>query len=216
MKKINYLKIVAFIILISLFIVFIVNTILKFSIKRSSTLDSENLLDIEHFLDKVANNGFINHTYDDASMIDISEILYYNTYIGNIVDSNSSEYEYLVNTVFNGTQPTGDILTFDPLHIKILYFEKTGLDISQNSNPNIQLKYCKTYASSKQISMKENYIYCYAYSDTHHINAKCLSGNVNNGIYHIIYCDANTPENQYEVTLKKSGNGYIFIQNKKI
>jgi len=64
--------------------------------------------------------------------------------------------------------------------------------------------------------MKENYIYCYAYSDTHHINAKCLSGNVNNGIYHIIYCDANTPENQYEVTLKKSGNGYIFIQNKKI
>lgn len=52
MKKINYLKIVAFIILISLFIVFIVNTILKFSIKRSSTLDSETLLDIEHFLIK--------------------------------------------------------------------------------------------------------------------------------------------------------------------
>lgn len=49
MKKINYLKIVAFIILISLFIVFIVNTILKFSTKRSSTLDSETLLDIEHF-----------------------------------------------------------------------------------------------------------------------------------------------------------------------
>ena len=216
MKKINYLKIVAFIILISLFIVFIVNTILKFSIKRSSTLDSETLLDIEHFLNKAANNGFINHTYDDASMIDISEILYYNTYIGNIIDSNSPEYEYLVNTVFNGTPPTGDILTFDPLHIKILYFEKTGLDISQNSNPNIQLKYCKTYASSKQISKKEKYIYCYAYRDTHHINAKCLSGNVNNGIYHIIYCDANTPENQYEVTLKKSGNGYIFIQNKKI
>ena len=216
MKKINYLKIVAFIILISLFIVFIVNTILKFSIKRSSTLDSETLLDIEHFLNKVANNGFINHTYDDASMIDISEILYYNTYIGNIIDSSSPEYEYLVNTVFNGTPPTGDILTFDPLHIKILYFEKTGLDISQNSNPNIQLKYCKTYANSKQISMKENYIYCYDYSDTNHINAKCLSGNVNNGIYHIIYCDANTPENQYKVTLKKSGNGYIFIQNKKI
>ena len=62
MKKINYLKIAAFIILISLFIVFIVNTILKFSIKRSSTLDSETLLDIEHFLNKVANNGFINHT----------------------------------------------------------------------------------------------------------------------------------------------------------
>ena len=158
MKKINYLKIVAFIILISLFIVFIVNTILKFSIKRSSTLDSETLLDIEHFLNKVANNGFINHTYDDASMIDISEILYYNTYIGNIIDSNSPEYEYLVNTVFNGTPPTGDILTFNPLNIKILYFEKTGLDISQNSNPNIQLKYCKTYASSKQIIMKENYI----------------------------------------------------------
>ena len=78
----------------------------------------------------MANNGFINHTYDDASMIDISEILYYNTYIGNIVDSNSPEYEYLVNTVFNGTPPTGDILTFDPLHIKILYFEKTGLDIA--------------------------------------------------------------------------------------
>mgnify|MGYP004475005755 FL=1 len=56
MKKINYLKIVAFIILISLFIVFIVNTILKFSIKRSATLDSETLLDIEHFLNKVANN----------------------------------------------------------------------------------------------------------------------------------------------------------------
>lgn len=52
MKKINYLKIVAFIILISLFIVFIVNTIFKFSIKRSSTLDSEALLDIEHFLNK--------------------------------------------------------------------------------------------------------------------------------------------------------------------
>ena len=34
MKKINYLKIAAFIILISLFIVFIVNTILKFSIKK--------------------------------------------------------------------------------------------------------------------------------------------------------------------------------------
>ena len=125
MKKINYLKIAAFIILISLFIVFIVNTILKFSIKRSSTLDSETLLDIEHFLNKVANNGFINHTYDDASMIDITEILYDNTYIGNIIDSNSPEYEYLVNTVFNGTPPTGDILTFDPLHIKILYFEKS-------------------------------------------------------------------------------------------
>ena len=85
-----------------------------------------------------------------------------------------------------------------------------------NSNPNIQLKYCKSYTSNNKIGTKENYIYCYAYSDTHHINAKCLSGNVNNGIYHIIYCDANTPENQYEVTLKKSGNGYIFIQNKKI
>ena len=54
MKKINYLKIAAFIILISLFIVFIVNTILKFSIKRSSTLDSETLLDIEHFLNKLS------------------------------------------------------------------------------------------------------------------------------------------------------------------
>lgn len=44
-----YLKIVAFIILISLFIVFIINIILKFSIKRFSTLDSETLLGIEHF-----------------------------------------------------------------------------------------------------------------------------------------------------------------------
>ena len=67
MKKINYLKIVAFIILISLFIVFIVNTILKFSIKRSSTLDSETLLDIEHFLNKVANNGFINKLFINYS-----------------------------------------------------------------------------------------------------------------------------------------------------
>ena len=216
MKKVKYLKIVTFIVLFSLFIAFIVNEALKSSANRSVSLENDQLLDIEHFLNEVANNGFINQEYDDASMIDISEILYYNTYIGNIVDSNSPEYEYLVNTVFNSIPPTGDIITFDPLHIKVLYFEKTGLDISQNKNPDIQLKYCKTYASSSKISIKEDYIYCYAYSDTHHINVKCLSGNVTNGIYHILYCNENIPKTQYEVTLKKSGNGYIFIQNKKI
>src|SRR5690625_2297361 len=99
MKKIRHFEIIVLIILIALFIVFTNYYAFKFSGNSSIIIDSKELQDIQNYLNEIANNGFINHTYNHASMIDISEILYYNTYIGNIVSSSSPEYEYLVNTV---------------------------------------------------------------------------------------------------------------------
>ncbi len=211
MKK-TKIVLVIFLSIFSLFFIYILN--FKFYKK---TISKEELNNITNYLNHDLNNGFINHTYNTSNDIKLSEVLYNNTSVGTIVPKDSEEYKFIVKELYNGLPPIGDIIKFNLLDIKILYFEKTGLDISEN-NEQINLKYYSNYLEENtNIYQNGTAIYCQNYSDTHYLKVNCISGFIDkNNFYHIKYELVEDTSKNYEVTLRKTGNNYVFIQNKEV
>ena len=201
---------------ILLFIMLCLVLSISYFYTKTSTINTYELEKINIFLNSEINNGFINHYYSNPSEIKISEILYNNLSVGKKVFRGSEEYNYIIQNVYNGNIPMGDLIKFDLLDIKILYFEKSGLDISENKQ-NLQLESCISYESYLEPYKELQYIYCQNYSDTHFSKVKCISGELSkDNIYSIKYVNEEKTNKYYQVTLKKSGNNYLFISNKEL
>lgn len=190
------------IIIITIIIIQISELLLKTLKDNYKIKIKEELPKIEHYLNSIENNGFINHLYNNAKEIKVSEILYNNIVIGNKIYNTDIEYK----EINSKNKIIGDLLKFDELQIKILYFDKTGLDISQNIY-GITLEYSEQYK-----------IYWSNHTDSHYTKIKCISGLIDkNGLYKIIYNRENDLEDKkYEVIMKKNGQNFLFISNKEV
>lgn len=164
---------------------------------------NSELIKFNEYLNSIENNSFISHTYSNINEIDISEILYANTYLGQILQHNSNQYLYIQNSYLSKNKNVGDIFVFNKLDIEKYYYNKTGELLDTN---RISLNYCEKYD-------------CYLgiYSDTHNTIVNCIDVNVIDDIYNITYVKDSNPNIKYLVQLRKGlNNNYLFVSNKMV
>lgn len=171
-------------------------------------LTSEELSDIEKFLNKVEVNGFISHNiYNNIDNINLDEVFY--NYNANNRPSDDIINEYL--RAENVDELFTDLTAVSTDEIKAIYKKYTNNDISNEEIKNrLEYTYLEKYDT-----------YCFPHGDTNFVPVKCVSGEKkSNDIYtiNISYPEWTYYDNQEEVkstvlTLKKNGSSYIFVSN---
>ena len=196
-------KLGIFIILLCLISIILILVVNYRSFYNNKEISNKELLDIEDYLNSVKNNGFINHFYNNPLEIDISKVLYNDTSIVNKIYNTDKEYNAIKNKININMNDDiiGDLFKFDRLSIKLLYFEKTGKDISENIN-GIDLPYCDEYD-----------FYWINHTDSHYTKIKCISGEIDeNKMYQIVYQKEDS-DKKYKVVLKKNKMQFLFVSN---
>ena len=166
-------------------------------------LTQSELKQVEEYLNQNENNGFINHQYQKPSNIQIKQLLYDGAGIGK--ELNEKEYQEIMKQDFNKIDRGIEAKKFYKQEIDQLYQEKTGTLLSENET-GIHLSYCEKY----------DFYYMF-HSDTHFVRAKCVRGRIQDDICQVVYQNIDYLEDgYYQVTLKKLGNGYVFVSNAKV
>lgn len=199
MNKKKFLKIFTIILFLIIVILIVIGIYMYFYNDSKKEINHDELLNIENYLNSIKNNGFITHFYNNPLEIDISKVLYNDTSIVNKIYNTDKEYKAIKNKMNDDI--IGDLFKFNRLSIKLLYFEKTGKDISENIN-GINLPYCDEYD-----------FYWINHTDTQYTKIKCISGEIDeNKMYQIIYQKEDS-DKKYKVVLKKNKTQFLFVSN---
>ena len=172
--------------------------------QTNTALTTAELKDLEDYLNKLENNGFVSHNlYSDVNNIDL-KMVFYN--IGT-TDIHKEELE----KVLNGEEQLTAIYKITIEQIKSLYSQKTGKNISDEEIKS-RFKDAKYDEESGSFFLQ--------HGDTSAMNVKCVNGyKTVDGLYKVILKDAVVyDKNSKEVkdtilTVKKEGNSYKFISH---
>ena len=176
--------------------------------KANTNLTTAELKDLEDYLNKLENNGFVSHNlYSDVNSIDLKMIFY------NIGSTDIPQEE--LEKILNGNEQVTAIYKITMEQIKNDYYQKTGKNISEEEIKS-RFKDAKYDEESGSFFLQ--------HGDTSASNVKCVSGyKTADGLYKVILNNAVAYESDGEtkarkvkdtlLTVKKEGNSYKFISH---
>ncbi len=210
MKKKNIYIIISCILVIVLFVVVLVNQQKKIEEEKQESetyLTEEEKNQVKDFLEDEKNNCFLFCEYQDASDININQLLYRGAGISKeLSDNQKKEYnEKIMEEI--GTLPQVPLLVaVKEEDVKDLIKEKTGKEINDIES---KLK--------DWIFIEDGELYAKSFSGEGYSKVNCRVG-VKEGDNYIVYVKLKDyPDSKLiKVTLKKQGDSYIFVSNEFI
>ena len=170
---------------------------------ETTTLTSAELKEIETYLNETVNNGFANpyNTYSKPEEIKLDTIFYDSFAVG---ENNEISEEEMNAYKQKGGDGTTDLRKVTTKQAEQRFLEKTGEKLT-----NLKSRLNWTYIEKYDAYYTEG-------GDTGMMNIKCESGTKTSDGKYVIKIKADAWNDQYvysTLTMKKSGNNYIFVSN---
>ncbi len=174
-------------------------------IEGGTALTSLELGEMSEFLRKKDSYGFLQSFYQDVRDVELGEVFYVGAGLDRV---NSEDVRNSYLKAVGKSEFDTDFIALRESDIDALLRKRTGYGLSDMSNP---LSW--TY-------LKEEKVYCMEAGDTNYMEVSVIDGmKTDDGIYYILYenpfleyTDENT---DCVVTLKKQGDEYQFVSNKR-
>lgn len=174
-------------------------------IEGGTALTSLELGEMSEFLRKKDSYGFLQSFYQDVRDVELGEVFYVGAGLDRV---NSEDVRNSYLKAVGKSEFDTDFIALRESDIDALLRKRTGYGLSDMSNP-----FSWTY-------LKEEKVYCMEAGDTNYMEVSVIDGmKTDDGIYYILYenpfleyTDENT---DCVVTLKKQGDEYQFVSNKR-
>lgn len=169
------------------------------AIKTTTNLTKSELNEIESYLNKTENNGFVSpfNTYSNPSEINL-HVIFYDAFT--LPQGNSSLSEDELNAYrATGRPGNTDIRKVTTAQAEQRFLEKTGEPLT-NLKSRLSWVYLEKYDA-----------YYTEGGDTGMVNVVALSGVKNHDGTYVV--NINAGDTDETVTLKKSGDNYLFVSN---
>lgn len=164
-------------------------------------LNKIELKEIEEFLNKEENNGFIKSTYNNAKEVDLYYVFSTREYLAN--DEETKKYENYSKSVI--TSPLYKVTQEQVNNVLASKFGIEGINSDFNYGDNFEY-----------IEQEDSYYFINC--DDLYIELNCISGTKTDNVYVVDYESKETTGSQIEgrVTLMKQSdtNNYFFVSNK--
>lgn len=174
-------------------------------IEGGTALTSLELGEMSEFLREKDSYGFLQSFYQDVRDVELGEVFYIGAGLDRV---NSEDVRNSYLKAVGKSEFDTDFIALRESDIDALLRKRTGYGLSDMSNP---LSW--TY-------LKEEKVYCMEAGDTNYVEVSVIDGmKTDDGMYYILYenpfleyTDENT---DCMVTLKKQGDEYQFVSNKR-